>query len=249
MLGRIPSLRLRYQTPVNSPAETIRRGYLIPNDPVVLAAWGEILNILAKDQIWDESGGGLSALDTASLMAEAILPVACFEQTTGDGMETIVPHFTLLADGAYTEFQWVDSYDVLELSMILKTDANSVADGFVLSINGTTSGYAITRTWMNQNAAVNADIDNPSSGTVENSITGNLGLFHSPVLIRFWRGYGVWFGMAWSSQQRSASLFNHMQATILWNSDTDINTLRVSPLSGSNLLVNSQFMLRGVRTP
>lgn len=75
------SLEQRYATPAVIPSTVICRIIRIPDDPVFIAAVNELLSRLGFEEVWDESGGGATAIECAAagaLMFDDYLPdVTC----------------------------------------------------------------------------------------------------------------------------------------------------------------------------
>lgn len=70
VLPSFPSLLGRYATPPNEDVGRVHRCLKIPDDVNILAAVNELLSRLNFPAVWDDSGGGVSAEDTAALCAE-----------------------------------------------------------------------------------------------------------------------------------------------------------------------------------
>lgn len=64
------NLTRRYLTPENAPTATICRRIFIPDDPRIAAALDEMIALLTNPAIWDDTQGGISAEETAQIVAE-----------------------------------------------------------------------------------------------------------------------------------------------------------------------------------
>jgi microcystin-dependent protein len=62
-------LAARYNTPQNSPTGARWRAVSVPDDPVFMAALGEVTAILANPDVWLQTTG-ITALEAASLMSD-----------------------------------------------------------------------------------------------------------------------------------------------------------------------------------
>lgn len=97
------NLKGYFDTPQSAPMGSTCGRILIPDDPIIRAAIGQVLAWLAEPDVWNDEGGGQSPIDTASEMSKSLLS---FTMRANCMLGVIVPFATanvpdgmLLCDG------------------------------------------------------------------------------------------------------------------------------------------------------
>lgn len=76
---RLDNLALdgRYLTPVSTPTDYVCRRIFIPDDIRILAAIDELIGVATNPDVWEQSTGGITALEAAALVGEVFMWEGC----------------------------------------------------------------------------------------------------------------------------------------------------------------------------